>query len=363
MIVERTEYYAKPGLAEKVLEIRRRACAVRRAIGLQHGRIFTRRPDSDPEGPDVTWEGEFASAEEHAADLAARAASPDFEAARKEMRDSIAHFRRHFVERDDAPLDNGMRSIDLRGVPIVPRELVAASAGRELKGYLYVPPGAGPFPCLLLNHGSTIDKGTLDVARPGTSGLLMSWGVASFLLHRHGYGNSPGPGWREDVTAEFGTSEYDAQIAARLDRESDDVLAGLDVVRKLPEIRADHIGVMGSSFGGINTLLAASKSAAFACAIDFAGAAMNWERTPALRALMKNAARNLRQPIFLIQAQNDYSIGPTKELSALLKESGHVMASKIYPPFGVNPHEGHLLESRGPDVWGGDVRRFLERYL
>ena len=363
MIVERTEYYAKPGLAGKVLEIRRRACAVRRGIGLQHGRIFVRRSDSDAEGPDVTWEGEFASAAEHAADLAARATSPDFEAVRKEMTQCLARFKRHFVERDDVPLDNGMRSIDLSGEPIVPQELIVTSSGRELKGYLYIPPGAGPFPCLLLNHGSTIDKGTLDVARPGTSGLLMSWGVASFLLHRHGYGNSPGPGWREDVTTEFGTPEYDAQIAARLDRESDDVLAALDVVSKLPEIRSNHIGVMGSSFGGTNTLLAASKSAALRCAIDFAGAAMNWEKTPGLRELMKSAARNLSQPIFLIQAENDYSIAPTQELSALLKETGQVMESKIYPAFGVNSHEGHLLESRGPDVWAGDVRRFLERYL
>jgi dienelactone hydrolase len=363
MIVERTEYYAKPGLADQVLAIRRRACAVRRGIGLQHGRIFVRRPDSDPEGPDVTWEGEFATPEEHKADLAARAASPDFEAVRKEMSASIARFKRHFVERDDAPIANGMRSIDLRGVPYTPQELTVTSAGRELKGYLYVPPGQGPFPCLVLNHGSTIEKGTLDVARPGTSGVLMSWGVASFLLHRHGYGNSPGPAWREDASAPFGTPEYDAQVSARLDRESNDVLAALAMLKTLPEIRSDHIGVMGSSFGGTNTLLAASKSADFRCAIDFAGAAMNWERTPALRALMKNAARKLSQPIFLIQAENDYSVAPTQELSVLLKETGHVMESKIYPAFGVNPHEGHLLESRGAEIWGADVRRFLERYL
>jgi dienelactone hydrolase len=363
MIVERTEYYARPGLAGQVLAIRRRACAVRRNIGLQNGTVFTHRPDSDAEGPDVVWEGEFATSEEHKADLAARAASPAFEAVRKEMTQCLARFKRHFVLRDDAPIQNGMRSVDLRGVPIVPQELTVVSAGRELKGYLYLPPIDGPFPCLLLNHGSTIEKGTLDVARPGTSALLMSWGITSFLLHRHGYGNSPGPAWREEACAEFGTPEYDAQVSARLDRESNDVLAAFEMLKQRHEIRVDHIGVMGSSFGGTNTLLAASKSADFTCAIDFAGAAMNWERTPALRELMKNAARKLRQPIFLIQAENDYSIAPTRELSALLKEIGHPMESKIYPAFGVNPHEGHLLESRGADVWGPDVRRFLERYL
>ncbi len=36
---------------------------------------------------------------------------------------------------------------------------------------------------------------------------------------------------------------------------------------------------------------------------------------------------------------------------------------RYYPAFGVNPHEGHLLESRGADLWKHDVRHFLEQYL
>jgi dienelactone hydrolase len=108
---------------------------------------------------------------------------------------------------------------------------------------------------MVLNHGSGIDKGTLDVSRPGTASLLAGWGIACFLPHRHGYGNSEGPAWRGDVSAPFGTPEYDTQLAARLDRESEDVLAAGEIAATLPEVRADRIGVMGSSFGGVNTLL------------------------------------------------------------------------------------------------------------
>ena len=68
-------------------------------------------------------------------------------------------------------------------------------------------------------------------------------------------------------------------------------------------------------------------------------------------------------PLFLIQAANDYSIRPTRELAASLAGTGKIVQSKIYPAFGVNPDEGHLLESRGPAIWAEDVRRFLERYL
>jgi dipeptidyl aminopeptidase/acylaminoacyl peptidase len=361
MIVERTHYYAKESKAA-VLAIRRRASAIRVADGLPAGRIFVGAEQGDDQ-PDVVWECVFADRAAHEADLASRAASVEFAAIRAEMRAAIRHFSRQVFEDDTEPLPNGLTHLCVKGTPIVPREIPFRSGGYDLKGYLSLPPGSGPFPLMVCNHGSGIDKGTFDVCRPGSAALLMSWGIAAFLPHRRGYGNSTGPGWREEASAEFGTPEYDAQLSARLDHESDDVLAALDVAAALPEIRSDHIGVMGSSFGGITTLLSAAKTSRFRCAVEFAGAAMNWDRTPGLRKLMTEAALRLTQPIFFIQAENDYSIRPTLELAAVLAPTGKVMFSKLYPAFGLTPMEGHLFESRGAQLWQDDVRVFLERYL
>jgi len=361
MWVERTAYFAKPGMAAEVLESRRLASAVRTAIGLPAGNIFVR---SSGEGPDVRWECSFPTAEAHAADLAAREASPEFESVRAHMRTLLDRFERA-VERIDevSPLANGMVTRSLHDVPLAPREIAFRSSNHALKGYFYTPPGAGPFPCMILNHGSGIDKGTLDVSRPGTASLLAGWGIASFLPHRHGYGNSEGPAWREEVSAPFGTPEYDAALAARLDRESEDVLAACEIAATLPEVRKESIGVMGSSFGGVNTLLSASKSKRFRCAVEFAGAAMNWDRTPALRKLMTDAALKLTMPIFFIQAANDYSIRPTRELAEALEKSSVRFQAKVFPTFGFNAHEGHLFERDGAQIWGPEVRQFLERYL
>ena len=360
MYTERTNYYAKLGRRTDVLRIRRKASRVRIDLGLQAGTI-SQKVEADGEGPDVQWECHFPTAEVHKADLEARAASTDFEAVRAEMQSVIDRFERHVLERDrsvdwagDVPLD---------GVPIAPQEHTFDSNGLSLKGYLYLPPGSGPFPCMVTNHGSTIHQGTTDVCRPAVAATLMSWGVASFHPHRRGYGNSPGRAWRDEVPAEFGSPDYDKQLVARIDRESDDVVAALGYVGGLPQIDADHIGVTGSSFGGINTLLAASKSDRFRCAVEFAGAAMNWERTPGLRALMESAAHELTQPIFFIQAANDYSVGPTRDLTAALAGTDKVVESRIYPAFGITNDEGHLFERNGTMIWGNDVRRFLEHWL
>jgi hypothetical protein len=71
----------------------------------------------------------------------------------------------------------------------------------------------------------------------------------------------------------------------------------------------------------------------------------------------------LTMPVFFIQAENDYSIRPTRELAAALAGAANPVQARLFPPFGVNANEGHLLESRGPAVWSAEVRRFLERFL
>ena len=362
-IVERTHYYAHPGHAAAVLATRQRACRVRIAEGLPGGEILTCAPGGDGSEPDVVWQCDFADEAAQAADLAARAASTAFAAVRAEMRIHIARFERQVLRRAPIGLASGMRDTPIDLHPILPRAISFQSGAYRLMGWLHLPPGPGPFPCLITNHGSGIERGTEDTSRPGTAALLMSWGIASFLPHRRGYGASEGPGWREEASAPYGTDAYDAQLARRLDAESDDILAALEVVAALPEIDAAHIGVMGSSFGGTTTLLAAAKTDRFTCAINFAGAAMNWDRTPALRALMTTAALKLAMPVFFIQAENDYSIRPTRELAVALADAPQVMQSRIFPVFGANHHEGHLLESRGPTLWAADVRRFLERHL
>src|SRR5262249_47543902 len=263
MIIERTCYYAKPGRAQDVLRTRRKASAVRVRLGLAAGSIFTKaEPTAD--GPDVAWECVVPPAEAHAQDLAARAGSPEFEAVRGEMTALLARFERQVTRRDG---DGAAGAPEAR--PVVPQELRFRSGPLELAGYLYTPPGPGPFPCVVTNHGSTIQQGTADVCRPGTAALLMDWGYASFLPHRRGYGNSPGPSWRIEVTGEFGTAEYGAQLARRLEAESEDVVAALELLERRPEVAPGRVAVLGSSFGGTVSLLAGARCARCRCVADF----------------------------------------------------------------------------------------------
>ena len=361
MIIERTHYYARAGQRDAVLALRRTACEVRVAIGLPAGTIRA-KADPSADGPDIAWECAFASRAAQRADLDARAASTAFEAVRAQMREVIERFERLSEERV-AGAGGWAGDIDVAALDYAPAEHVFTSAPYQLKAYLYLPPGDGPFPCMVYNHGSGLVEGHEDNAAPGVAVLLNSWGIACLFPHRRGYGFSPGPDWRSECSAPAFSPQYNEQLVKRLAGESDDVLAAFAYARTLPRIDAARIGVMGSSFGGVNTLLAAAREPRLRCAVEFAGAAMNWDRNPTIAAAMVDAARKVRMPIFFIQAANDFSIRPTTEIASALAGSEVPFEAKIFPAFGHTPNEGHFLAGRGPQVWGPDVRRFLEKHL
>lgn len=359
MLVERTHYHAKPGRTAEVLATRRRASEVRVTLGLQPGRILA-KADPGGDGPDVTWECAFPDAAAHAQDLEARGQSPEFGVVRVRMTALIDRFERLVLVVDADP----SADVEPDGArPVVPVEVHVPRGEETLAAYLYLPAGAGPFPGLVLNHGSTIHPGTSDFCRPGSAAVLTAWGYAVLLPHRRGYGNSAGPTWRQEVTAEFGTAEYDRALAVRLGHEADDVVAAVDWLETRPGVAAGRVGVIGSSFGGTVSLLAAARCPRLRCAVDFAGAAMNWERTPTLRATMLEAARRLAMPIGLVQSENDYSTAPTRELAAELRRLGKPHAARVFPAFGLTADEGHLFFQNGAPIWGPWVRAFLDRWL
>ncbi|MEP7300249.1 MAG: hypothetical protein ABI699_01880 [Caldimonas sp.] len=99
MIVEITNYYAVAEQAAAVLVQRRRASAIRAQLGLPPGKIFSKLEGA---GPDVRWECTFATRADYDEDVAARAASTEFAAARRAMHLLLERFERHLQQDADA---------------------------------------------------------------------------------------------------------------------------------------------------------------------------------------------------------------------------------------------------------------------
>ncbi|HYM90224.1 MAG TPA: alpha/beta fold hydrolase [bacterium] len=237
--------------------------------------------------------------------------------------------------------------------------LTFPSAGRALIAYLHRPGAPGPWPAVVLNHGSDLTQNSL----PGVAHVLATAGYLAFTAIRRGYGDSPGPTRLDEVTAPVGQPGHGDQVCARLLAESDDVLAALRFLRPLPEVDRTRIAVMGSSYGGINSLLAASRDPDVRCCVSFAAAAMTWPHVPEVREFLLRHADAIRCPVLLLQAENDFDLTPSLALAERLRMRGRICERHLFRPFGIDAMEGHRIFVYAPQIWAPVVLPFLARHL
>lgn len=240
-----------------------------------------------------------------------------------------------------------------------------SSATLTLQGELFKPDGEGPFPAVLYNHGSApkmLNSKLSAILGP----MFAKRGWVFFMPYRRGQGLSEdqGPYIMDEINSAkwslFGSSSKTMVELLKTDHLNDQ-MAALKWLKEQKFVQANCIAAMGNSFGGIETILGMSKADYFA-GVDASGGAQSWKHSDELQLLMKNATDNIHKPIFFFQAENDYDLSPSKELSLKMTEAKKVVKLKIYPPFGNSPEEGHSFAYRGVSVWFEDVFLFLVKY-
>jgi dienelactone hydrolase len=245
---------------------------------------------------------------------------------------------------------------------VEPTEVSFPCGELTLHGFLWKPEGEGPFPAIVYNHGSEKLPGSF----PSLGNFWTAHGFMFFVPHRHGHGRSPGQ-YIVDLEDEFRATEKDP---AKLQRHSielhehynADVVSAVTWLKMQPGVDQERIAVAGISYGGIQTLLTAEKDLGVAAFVAFSPAAMSWRGNPLLRERLLQAIKKATAPMFLLQAKNDYNLGPSELLGTELTRKGAPNRAKLYPPFGDanDPRDGHGgFAVRGSEVWGQDVLDFL----
>jgi dienelactone hydrolase len=199
--------------------------------------------------------------------------------------------------------------------------------------------------------------------------VFLKHGYAFLYLFRRGQGLSAdqGPFMQDLLQHEKAAKGVEAgrrlQIVLLTTDHLDDVRAGLSFLRTQPGVDAHRIAVVGHSFGGQLSLLAAARDRNLRAAITFGAAAGSWDGSPEIRDLLLNAVSKTTVPIMLIYAANDYSTAPGKALDAELARLNKAHVLKIYPPFGRTPDEGHMIVYTDIAEWEPDVFGFLDRWV
>jgi hypothetical protein len=121
-------------------------------------------------------------------------------------------------------------------------EVTIEADSARLRGTLWVPPGKGPFPAVVL-------------VPAGALGRTASATFANFFL---------GEG--------FAVLAYDRRAgSAPFQRYAADAVAALEALRRRPNIQRNRVGLWGHSQGGWLSLVAAASSPSVAFVIDYSG--------------------------------------------------------------------------------------------
>jgi dienelactone hydrolase len=231
-----------------------------------------------------------------------------------------------------------------------PPEAQLVEYAPDRRGFLYRPERAGPFPVVVWNHGSE----KLPGWRPELGKFYTAHGWAFFVPHRRGHGRSKGD--------YIGNESDPAKLVALLDEQNADVVAAIDWIKAQAGIDPDRVVVSGCSFGGIQTMITAAKKVGIRAAVPFAPGAIMWPRSAEFRERLIRAAREAVVPEFLIQAANDYDLGPSKVAGAELEQRDRAHNRvKVYSASGTTAQDGHRFCVTGTEVWGPDVLDFLAR--
>ena len=171
---------------------------------------------------------------------------------------------------------------------------------------LFKPPGDGPFPLLVMNHGK--DRGAShQQARDrflAMSREFVRRGYAVAVPMRKGFAGSTG-----------NYSDYGCNMKDNGQRQADDVEAALNTLVTLPWIDREHILIAGQSYGGLATIAFGTRSYPgvrgllnFAGGLRIDGNSCDWKR--ALVSAFANYGAQSSLPSLWFYGENDSFFDP-----------------------------------------------------
>lgn len=250
--------------------------------------------------------------------------------------------------------------------------ITVPSGSAQLKGLLWRPAGKAPFPALIFCHGTYESADTRYDAVQQTSvlGPLFARNGYVFLgLFGRGTGLSKDQGENSaDVMArvlkESGLEERNrVQLQQLQGVDLQDMVSGLAALRRRKDVDSNRIAIIGHSYGGSLALLVAEQEPYVKAVVVFGAAGYSWGLSPLLRERLSGAVRNIRAPVMLVYAQNDYSTLPAYALDSIMELHHKPHELRVYPSFGHTQTEGHNLAFLSPRTWEADVVKFLRKSL
>jgi dienelactone hydrolase len=234
---------------------------------------------------------------------------------------------------------------------------------------VFRPPGRGPFPLVIINHGSAeyseFRENYVTPAFEAASSWFVQHGYAVAVPQRPGHGETGGA----YLEGSGGCEDADFQRAGLASAAS--IRAAVDYMTAQSFISRSRVVLVGHSAGAWGSLALASRSMGIASAvINFAGGLGGHSYGVARRncspdRLVATAAefgRTTRIPTLWIYAENDtfFEPGLARRMAEAFRRAGAPVEYYSLPAFG---EEGHYLfhSPSAVPIWAPLVERFIAK--
>ncbi|MES2741185.1 MAG: CocE/NonD family hydrolase [Pseudomonadota bacterium] len=232
-----------------------------------------------------------------------------------------------------------------------------AQGAGSMETTVFRPPGAGPFPLLIINHGKSPGN---PQSQPRERFIYMAAafvrrGYAVMVPMRTGFAHSSGH------YADFG-----CDMRANGEAQANDVADAVRYARRQSWIDPTRIVVAGQSYGGLASVALAARDVPgvrgvlnFAGGLKIDGGDCDW-RAALVQAFAHFGARN-RIPSLWLYGANDSYFGPdlVARMFGAYSRSGGAGRLVAYGAFKRDAHV--MLASRdGEKVWRGETEQFLQ---
>lgn len=241
------------------------------------------------------------------------------------------------------------------------------NSGRQIIVRLYLPSKGGPFPLVIVNHGSPPAAAQRAKMEVPTFDKLTEWlverGYAVALPLRRGYG-SVGGTWNET----YGNCDDPNYIKAGLET-ANDIVAVIDTLKREALINSKATIVMGQSAGGWGTIALASRNPPNVVAyVNLSGGRGGHRRGIAndncaperLIDAVGHYGRTARTPMLWLYTENDSYFSPdlVRAMYSRFVASGGKAMLQILPPVGNDGHRFITQTSAAP-MWKESLSAFL----
>jgi dienelactone hydrolase len=223
---------------------------------------------------------------------------------------------------------------------------------------LYKPPGEGPFPLLLMNHGK--ERGNPSAQKRdrflAMGREFVQRGYAVAVPMRKGFSKSEG------IYSDFGCNMHDNGML-----QADDIEAALRTLTQISWVDRDRVIVAGQSYGGLATMAFGTRQFPgvrgllnFAGGLRIDGDFCDW-KSALVNAFTSYGGRTSLPSLWFYGENDSYFDHPlAQRLQTAYQSAGGPSQLIAYGRFKSDAHG--LVSSRdGATIWWPDTERFLKR--